>query len=280
MRESTFTLVYWGFIPSFPTKGQLVFLVRQFFFEKRRNICGFSILNGMVWHCFLVGAEVFGKGKWKGCNSPFSNVILIMKFLISNDYIVIQWFGHPLFQVVTQLQGVPLVSKIHASSVPHEFSHLFQLPSTFCGDFFLWKIKIQFTEVRDILPSRERLHIPPNGKAGTSLTQTCLVSVGILVIVARRLEILKFPTIFREKSGSANPQLVPRWKAPLYAILPPWDGTLVDNTDEVRFPTRRSKNPLGHVDPKALQTAVLTIFFFCFSLFFFFCFGNVWIVDF
>ena len=22
MRESTFTLVYWGFIPSFPTKGQ------------------------------------------------------------------------------------------------------------------------------------------------------------------------------------------------------------------------------------------------------------------
>ena len=24
MRESTFTLVYWGFIPSFPTKGQLV----------------------------------------------------------------------------------------------------------------------------------------------------------------------------------------------------------------------------------------------------------------
>ena len=23
MRESTFTLVYWGFIPSFPTKGQL-----------------------------------------------------------------------------------------------------------------------------------------------------------------------------------------------------------------------------------------------------------------
>ena len=25
MRESTFTLVYWGFIPSFPTKGQLVF---------------------------------------------------------------------------------------------------------------------------------------------------------------------------------------------------------------------------------------------------------------
>ena len=26
MRESTFTLVYWGFILSFPTKGQLVFL--------------------------------------------------------------------------------------------------------------------------------------------------------------------------------------------------------------------------------------------------------------
>ena len=25
MRESTFTLVYWGFIPSFSTKGQLVF---------------------------------------------------------------------------------------------------------------------------------------------------------------------------------------------------------------------------------------------------------------
>ena len=31
----------------------------------------------------------------------------------------------------------------------------------------------------------------------------------------------------------------------------------------------RSKNPLGHVDPKALQTAVLTIFFLFFPFSFF-----------
>ena len=33
MRESTFTLVYWGFIPSFPTKGQLDFFYYMPFLE-------------------------------------------------------------------------------------------------------------------------------------------------------------------------------------------------------------------------------------------------------
>ena len=42
MRESTFTLVYWGFIPSFPTKGQL----------------DDSIDDSM---CFLKGVKIYAK---------------------------------------------------------------------------------------------------------------------------------------------------------------------------------------------------------------------------
>ena len=37
MRESTFTLVYWGFIPSFPTKSQLVLACFS-------NVCSLSLI--------------------------------------------------------------------------------------------------------------------------------------------------------------------------------------------------------------------------------------------
>ena len=45
MRESTFTLVYWGFIPSFPTKGQLFFL--------------------LLWDVFYVLLYFFGGVGWR-----------------------------------------------------------------------------------------------------------------------------------------------------------------------------------------------------------------------
>ena len=71
MRESTFTLVYWGFIPSFPTKGQLVTRGLPKHYYSTTSKSWVPILSSKLSWRETSLADRLGGANWIGSGDPF-----------------------------------------------------------------------------------------------------------------------------------------------------------------------------------------------------------------